>query len=58
MQDLPALRKNCNSKLQVKLETVTATLSEEYELIFELVTTGTLTADAKKRVFADSCGCF
>jgi AIPR protein len=48
IQNLPALQENCNNKLQVKLETVAAALAEEYEVIFELVTTGTLTADAKK----------
>ena len=47
IQNLPALQSSCNGKLQIKLEAVSAALEEGYELVFELVTTGTLTADAK-----------
>jgi hypothetical protein len=47
IKNLAALQENCNSRLQVKLETVAAALAEEYEVIFELVTTGKLTADAQ-----------
>lgn len=47
IQNLAALQENSNSKLQIKLEAVAEALAEEYEVIFELVTTGTLTADAR-----------
>jgi len=53
IQNLAALQDNCNDKLKIKLETVAEALAEQYEVVFELVTTGTLTADAKNdlRVF-------
>jgi hypothetical protein len=41
------LQENANDKLQVKLETVAAALTEDYEVVFELVTTGSLTSAAK-----------
>jgi hypothetical protein len=47
IQNLATLQDNCNDKLKVKLEAVAQALAEEYEVIFELVTTGTLTADAE-----------
>jgi len=47
IQNLHALQDSCNAKLQIKLETVATALEEDYELIFELLTTGELTADAK-----------
>jgi hypothetical protein len=50
IKHLAALQENCNSRLQVKLETVAAALAEEYEVVFELVTTGKLTADAQKEL--------
>ena len=48
IQDLPTLQANCNPKLQIKLEAVAEALADEYEIVFELVTTGSLTIDAKK----------
>ena len=47
IQNVAALQENANAKLQIKLETVAAALAEEYEVVFELVTTGALTTDAK-----------
>ena len=47
IQNLPALQARCNPKLQIKLEAVAAALEDGYEIVFELVTTGQLTADAK-----------
>jgi len=52
IRDLAALQDNCNDKLKPKLEAVAQALAEEYEVIFELVTTGTLTADAQKDLLA------
>jgi hypothetical protein len=46
MQDLPSLQKNCNNRLQAKLESVAEALKEDYDLVFELVTTGQLTRSA------------
>ena len=47
LQDLPALQKDCNEKLKVKLEAVRKALDEDYRVDFELITTGVLT-DAGK----------
>src|SRR5262249_6724851 len=47
IQNISALQENANDKLQVKLETVAAALAEDYEVVFELVTTGVLTNAAK-----------
>lgn len=52
IQNLAALQENCNSKLQVKLEAVAAAQDDDYEVIFELLTTGSLTADAKNDLVA------
>ena len=52
IQNLPALQASCNAKLQIKLEAVSAALDDQYELIFELLTTGQLTADAKNDLAA------
>jgi len=52
IQNLPALQASCNAKLQIKLEAVSAALDDEYELIFELLTTGQLTVDAKNDLAA------
>lgn len=52
IQNLPALQESCNGKLKVKLEAVASALEEDYEVIFELVTTGLLTADAKNDLAA------
>jgi hypothetical protein len=47
IQDVATLQENCNNQLKIKLETVAEALSEDYEVVFELVTTGTLTVDAR-----------
>jgi hypothetical protein len=52
IQNLPALQASCNGKLQIKLETVAAALEEDYEVVFELVTTGQLTDDARNDLSA------
>jgi hypothetical protein len=52
IQNLPALQASCNSKLQIKLEAVSVALEDGYEVVFELVTTGQLTADAKNDLAA------
>jgi hypothetical protein len=52
IRNVPALQANCNGKLQIKLETIAAALEEDYEVVFELVTTGHLTADAKNDLVA------
>jgi hypothetical protein len=55
LQDLPALQKDCNEKLKVKLEAVRKALDEDYRVDFELLTTGVLTDAAKAdvKVFSD-----
>ena len=45
--EFPALQASCNSKLQIKLEAVSTALEDGYEVVFQLVTTGQLTADAR-----------
>ena len=52
IHNLHLLQANCNAKLQIKLETVSAALEDDYEIVFELVTTGQLTADAKNDLAA------
>lgn len=47
IQNLPGLQNSRNAKLQIKLEAVSAALQDEYEIVFELVTTGQATPDAK-----------
>lgn len=47
IQNLPALQENCNQRLKVKLEAVAEALQEDYEVVFELITTGSLTEAAK-----------
>jgi hypothetical protein len=47
IQNLSALQASCSGKLQIKLEAVSTALEDGYEVVFELVTTGNLTADAK-----------
>ncbi len=46
IQNLSALQENCNDKLKVKLEAVGEALQDDYEVVFELVTTGQLTGQA------------
>lgn len=52
IQNLPALQESCNAKLKIKLEAVAEALADDYEVVFELVTTGQLTADAKNDLSA------
>jgi hypothetical protein len=47
IQDLPSLQAAANEKLRPKLEAVAEALKEDYEVVFELVTTGSLTDAAK-----------
>jgi len=49
MKDLETLQQNANSKVQVKLAAVAeALLKDDYDLEFELVTTGVLTTSAQQ----------
>ncbi len=48
IRNLPALQENANTKLKVKLEAVAEGLADDYDVVFELVTTGVLT-DAARR---------
>jgi hypothetical protein len=47
IQDIPALQEAANEKLKPKLEAVAEALKDEYEVVFELVTTGELTEAAR-----------
>lgn len=47
IQDIPALQEAANEKLRPKLEAVAEALKDEYEVVFELVTTGELTEAAR-----------
>jgi hypothetical protein len=47
IQDLPSLQEAANEKLRPKLEAVAEALRDDYEVVFELVTTGSLTDAAK-----------
>jgi hypothetical protein len=51
-----ALQENANAKLKVKLEAVVEALHDDYDLVFELVTTGLLTDSAQRdlKVFQDA----
>jgi hypothetical protein len=48
IRNLAALQENANNRLKVKLETISQALQDDYEVVFELVTTGQLTASATK----------
>lgn len=52
LQDLPSLQKDCNEKLKRKLESVRQAMDDEYNVEFELLTTGNLTASAEKDLAA------
>ncbi len=60
LKDLSTLQLNCSGKLAERLETMRLALEDEYDLQFELLTTGKLTPaalsdlDAFKREMADS----
>lgn len=47
IQDLPHLQNGANHRLQVKISEMAAALEEDYEVCFELITTGTLTESAR-----------
>jgi hypothetical protein len=47
LQDLPSLQQDCNERLKLKLESVRKALEDDYEVVFELLTTGSLTDAAK-----------
>lgn len=47
IQDLPSLQEAANEKLRPKLEAVAEALRDDYEVVFELVTTGDLTDAAR-----------
>lgn len=48
LKDLIKLQENCNEKLQRKLSEVSVALEDDYEVIFELLTTAQLTSSAIK----------
>jgi hypothetical protein len=47
VHNLPALQESANHRLRVKLEAVAEALQDDYEVVFELLTTGKLTDTAK-----------
>lgn len=47
IQDIPSLQEAANEKLRPKLEAVAEALKDDYEVVFELVTTGLLTSAAQ-----------
>jgi len=47
LKDLVSLQENCNDKLKRKLPEVSIGLDDDYDVVFELITTGTLTAGAQ-----------
>jgi len=47
IQDVPSLQEAANEKLRPKLEAVAEALKDDYEIVFELVTTGSLTSAAQ-----------
>ena len=46
IQDVPSLQEAANEKLRPKLEAISEALKDDYEVVFELVTTGSLTPAA------------
>ncbi len=52
LKDLVRLQENCNDRLKRKLSEVATALDEDYEVVFELVTTATLTDVAMQDVSA------
>jgi hypothetical protein len=52
IQNLSTLQDGANKKLRVKLEAISDALNDDYEVVFELLTTGTLTSSAKKDLLA------
>ena len=47
LKDLVRLQENCNDKLKRKLSEVAMGLDDDYDVVFELITTGSLTAGAQ-----------
>src|SRR3990172_7182150 len=47
IKNLPALQESANQRLKVKLEAVSEALQDDYEVVFELLTTVELTTSAK-----------
>ncbi len=60
IQNLPALQESANQRLKVKLEAVSEALQDDYEVVFELLTTGSLTdaASADLKSFTETIGEF
>ena len=60
LRDLPSLQIDCSGKLAERLEAMRVALEEDYEVQFELLTTGSLTSaalsdvDAFKKLMAES----
>ncbi len=52
LQDLDTLQRNCNERLKERLEAVRQALDDEYEVEFELLTTGQLTSAARDELTA------
>ena len=52
LKDLEKLQENANHKLKIKLEAVRVALKDEYEIVFELLTTGQLTSYAERELVA------
>jgi hypothetical protein len=49
IQDLHSLQNDCNDKLKIQIESLRHALEEdEYNIVFELLTTGTLTESARR----------
>ncbi|HDH17162.1 MAG TPA: AIPR protein [Gammaproteobacteria bacterium] len=47
LKDLVRLQENCNDKLKRKLSEVALGIDDDYDVVFELITTGSLTASAQ-----------
>ncbi len=52
LKDLVRLQDNCNSRLKQKLSEVALALDDDYDIIFELITTGDLTPSAQNDLAA------
>jgi len=47
LKDLVSLQENCNDRLKRRLSEVSIGLDDDYDVVFELITTGSLTAGAQ-----------
>jgi len=54
LHDLEGLQRDCNARLKERLEAVSRALQDDYEVEFQLLTTGTLTAAAQNDLAAFS----